>query len=148
MEENNIRKYAQLMQDLDLTGLELTENGTTLRLERSSTSAPTAPTPAFPASLSSAEVAPATAGAEDPSLISISSPMVGVFYASTAENQPPFVSVGDTVRRGDVLCIIESMKLMNEITSDYDGTLTEICVSNLQVVDYGHPLFRIRKETT
>lgn len=144
MEENIIRNYAQLMQDLDLTALELSENGSTLRLERSSSSAPAA-LPVVAANPTGAKTTPA---AEDPSLISISSPMVGLFYASAAENQPPFVSIGDTVRRGDVLCIIESMKLMNEITSDYDGTLTEICVSNQQVVDYGHPLFRMRKETT
>ena len=72
--------------------------------------------------------------------------MVGMFYAAPAENQPNFIAVGDTVRQGDVLCIIESMKLMNEIVSEYDGEVIEVCVGNQQVVDYGHPLFRIRKE--
>lgn len=141
MEEKNIRKYAQLMHDLDLTGLELCENGTTLRLERSSKNAPSAAVPVMAA----APAVEATAAVED-GTISISSPMVGVFYASPAENQEAFVTVGDKVHRGDVICIIESMKLMNEITSDYDGIITEICVGNQQVVDYGHPLFRIRKE--
>lgn len=143
MEEQNIRKYAQLMRDLDLTGLELCENGTTLRLERTMAAAPAAAVAVMASSTAAPE---SPAAPEDPGLISISSPMVGVFYASSAENQKAFVSVGDKVHRGDVLCIIESMKLMNEITSDYDGTITEVCVGNQQVVDYGHPLFRIRKE--
>lgn len=143
MEETNIRKYAQLMRDLDLTGLELCENGTTLRLER--TLAP-APAPTVPVMASSSTASEQPSSPEEAGLISVSSPMVGVFYASPAENQGAFVSVGDKVHRGDVLCIIESMKLMNEITSDYDGTIAEVCVGNQQVVDYGHPLFRIRKE--
>ena len=54
--------------------------------------------------------------------------------------------MGDRVSKGDILCVIESMKLMNEIVSDYDGTVAEVCVSNQQVVDFGHVLFRIRKE--
>ena len=56
----------------------------------------------------------------------------------------PFVGVGDTVKKGDVLCIIEAMKLMNEIVSEYDGVVEEICAVNSQVVDFGHPLFRLR----
>jgi len=148
MEETNIRKYAQLMQDLDLTGLEISENGTTLRLERAPSVTPGATIPVMASNAAiPASVPPSSpTEVEEPGLVSVWSPMVGVFYAASAENQPPFVSVGDTVRKGDVLCIIESMKLMNEITSDYDGTVTEISVGNQQVVDYGHVLFRIRKE--
>lgn len=73
----------------------------------------------------------------------ITSPMVGVFYASPSPDKAPFVSVGDTVRKGDVLCIIEAMKIMNEINSDREGIIAEICVGDRQVVDYGHPMFRI-----
>lgn len=144
MEETNIRKYAQLMKELDLTGLEITEEGKSLRLERTP-AVSNAGTPVTVQSLTetpSAEAPPA----EDPAMVSVLSPMVGVFYNTPAENQHPFVSIGDTVRKGDVLCIIEAMKLMNEIVSDYDGTVVEICVGNQQVVDYGHVLFRIRKE--
>lgn len=149
MEETNIRKYAQLMQDLELTGLEISENGTTLRLERtpSAMSGGSIAVMASNAGSAASVALSAPPEAEDPGLISVGSPMVGVFYTAAAENQRPFVSVGDTVHKGDVLCIIESMKLMNEITSEYDGTVTEICVGNQQVVDYGHVLFRIRKET-
>ena len=148
MEETNIRNYAKLMQELDLTGLEISENGKTVRLERASSAPAAATIPVIAANAAVASTASSPAPTEDPNLVSVCSPMVGVFYSSPAENQSPFVSVGDSVRRGDVLCIIESMKLMNEIVSDYDGTVTEICVGNQQVVDYGHILFRIRKETT
>lgn len=145
MDEQNIRNYAKLMQDLDLTALELREDGATLRLERSPTATQPVAVPVLAPVRPSDEPAPPVF-VEDPYLVNIASPMVGVFYAAAAENQPTFVSVGDTIRRGDVLCIIESMKLMNEITSEYDGVVIEICVGNQQVVDYGHPLFRIRKE--
>ncbi|HJB61535.1 acetyl-CoA carboxylase biotin carboxyl carrier protein [Hominenteromicrobium sp.] len=73
----------------------------------------------------------------------VRSPAVGVFYAAPSPDSKPFVAVGDTVQRGDTLCIIEAMKLMNEITSDIDGEIVEICVGNGQVVEYDQPLFRI-----
>ena len=145
MDETQIRTYAKLMQELDLTGLEITQDSTKLRLERNPAPVASAAIPVMTASAPLASLT--TAAKEDPGVISIPSPMVGVFYTSPAENQPPFISVGDKVSRGDVLCVIESMKLMNEIVSDYDGTVMEVCVSNQQVVDFGHVLFRIRKET-
>jgi acetyl-CoA carboxylase biotin carboxyl carrier protein len=64
-----------------------------------------------------------------------------VFYAAPSPNDAPFVAVGDTVKKGDVLCIVEAMKLMNEITAEEDGVITEICAENGQVVEYGQPLF-------
>lgn len=72
----------------------------------------------------------------------ITSPLVGVFYAAPAEDAEAFVQVGDTVKKGQVLAIVEAMKLMNEIESDYDGTIAEILVENGQAVEYGQPLFR------
>ena len=71
--------------------------------------------------------------------------MVGVFYAAPAENASPYVQVGSTVKKGDVLCIVEAMKLMNEILADQDGEIAEVCVKNGQIVDYGRPLFQIRR---
>lgn len=141
MEEQEIRKYAALMAELGLTGLEVTQGENKVRLERG-TSAPAAPlaVPAVaPVAIPAAE-APASSG-----LVEIRSPMVGVFYASPAENAQPFVSVGDRVHKGDVLCIIEAMKLMNEITADQDGVVEEVCVGNNQVVDFDHILFRLRR---
>ena len=77
----------------------------------------------------------------------VKSPIVGTFYASPAPDKPPFVTVGARVKKGDVVMIIESMKLMNEITAEQDGVITEVCAENGQVVDFGCPLFRMKKET-
>ena len=148
MDEKNIRKYAELMQELGLTGLEIKENGSELRLERVECAAPAGVavpvSAAMPAQEPAAVSVPAADQAPD-DCIEISSPMVGVFYSAPAENAQPFVSVGDPVKKGDVLCIIEAMKLMNEIVSEYDGIVEEICAVNSQVVDFGHPLFRLKK---
>ena len=75
----------------------------------------------------------------------VKSPMVGVVYLAPAENAEPFVKVGDQVKAGDTLCIIEAMKLMNEIPADFDGTVVEICAKNGQVVEYGSDLFKIER---
>ena len=139
MDENSIRKYASLMKELGLTGLEIDENGGVVRLEMGG---------AAPAVINQTVPQPAAAApAPESGGNCIKSPMVGVFYAGPAENAAPFVKVGDTVRRGDVLCIIEAMKLMNEITAEQDGVITEVCAENGQVVDFGCPLFRMKKET-
>lgn len=73
----------------------------------------------------------------------VTSPMVGTFYQSSAPDKPPYVKVGDKVKKGDVLCVLEAMKIMNEITSAYDGEIAEIMVSNQDMVEYNQPLFRI-----
>ena len=74
----------------------------------------------------------------------IKSPLVGTFYAAPSEDAEPFVAVGDGVKKGKTLGIVEAMKLMNEIESEYEGTVTEILVENGQMVEYGQPLFRIK----
>lgn len=74
----------------------------------------------------------------------ITSPMVGTFYSKASPSSPAFVKVGDRVKKGDVLCIIEAMKLMNEIESDVEGEIVEICVKEEELVEYGTPLFKIR----
>lgn len=133
MNEAKIKKYAQLMQELGLTGLEITEEGCTVRLERE----------AAPVAVAAPVPAAAPASKPEKKYKSICSPTVGVFYAAPAENAEPFVKVGDRVKRGDTLCIIEAMKLMNELTAEEDGVIAEICVQNGQVVDYGCELFRL-----
>ena len=144
MDEKRIRKYASLMKELDLTALEITEDNCVVRLERAAQNPAreivTVPESCAPRA--SESDAGALAGRD---YISVFSPMVGVFYASPAENADPYVKVGDTVKAGDTLCIVEAMKLMNEILAEVDGTVTEICVKNGQVVDYGSELFRIRR---
>lgn len=74
----------------------------------------------------------------------ITSPMVGTFYQSASPEKPAFVKVGDKVKKGDVLCIIEAMKLMNEVEAEYEGEIIEICVKDQDMVEYGKPLFKIR----
>ena len=74
----------------------------------------------------------------------VKSPMVGTFYSKPSPDAKAFVEVGSKVKKGDVLCIIEAMKLMNEIESEYDGEIVEVCVKDGEIVDYGKPLFIIR----
>lgn len=74
----------------------------------------------------------------------ITSPMVGTFYASSSPDKPAFVQVGDHVQKGQVLCIVEAMKLMNEIESEFDGEIVEICVKDEDIVEYGMPLFKLK----
>ena len=134
MTESDIRKHANLMSELGLTALEVTEDNQMLRLER---------TPAAQPAVQSVSVASAPPADED--FISIRSPMVGVFYQASSEDADPYVSVGDRIEVGQTLCIIEAMKLMNEIPSEVSGTIAEICVKNGQAVDYGCELFRLRR---
>lgn len=74
----------------------------------------------------------------------VKSPIVGTFYSAAGPEQPDFVKVGDVVKKGQTLCIIEAMKLMNEIESDFDGEVAEIYVQNEQMVEYGQPLYRLK----
>lgn len=91
-----------------------------------------------------AEVQETPAKEEIPAGNIVKSPIVGTFYAASSPDEPPYVKVGDTVKKGDVLMIIESMKLMNEVTSDFDGVVEEILVLNGEAVEYDQPLMRIR----
>jgi acetyl-CoA carboxylase biotin carboxyl carrier protein len=108
-------------------------------------------TPPAPAAIPSAgAVAPESSGAAvqgpGPDLHVVTSPIVGTFYAAPSPDSPPFVKPGDRVRKGQVLCIIEAMKLMNEIECDADGVLAEIYPKNAQPVEYGEPLFGLRRD--
>ena len=74
----------------------------------------------------------------------VKSPMVGTFYSKSSPNAKPYVQVGSKVKKGDILCIVEAMKLMNEIESEFDGEIAEICVEDGEMVDYGKPLFKLK----
>lgn len=142
MKETDIRKYAGLMQELGLTGLEITEDNKVVRLERS-TPQVLRETVAVDTAVShnvSVSYAP-----ESSDYISVKSPIVGVFYSAPAENADPYVNIGDKVTKGQTLCIVEAMKLMNEIACEEDGEILEICVTNGQVVEFGTELFRIKR---
>ena len=74
----------------------------------------------------------------------VKSPMVGTFYSAPSPKDAPYVKIGDKVKKGDVLCVVEAMKLMNEIESEFDGEIAEVCVNDGEMVDYGRPLFKLR----
>ena len=85
------------------------------------------------------------AAEEEDDTLFITSPIVGTFYSAAAPDVPAFVKVGDQVKAGQTVCILEAMKLMNEIQSDYDCEIEAVLVSNEQKVEYGQPLFRVKK---
>lgn len=148
MDVKKIESLAKLMKETGLTGLELVEDGQQLRLERQVevVAAPVAaPAPAAPVPATGAEALGVTH--DEPAPVKegtlVLAPTVGVFYSAPSPDARPFVEVGDQVKKGDTLCIIEAMKLMNEIPAEVDGTVAEICVGNGQVVEFNQPLFRI-----
>ena len=138
MDVKSIESLARLMKENGLTALELSQEGISLKLERR-LEAGDLPVPAA-SPFVSAPVEPEPAPKKGSLVLS---PTVGVFYAAASPDSAPFVEVGARVRKGDTLCIIEAMKLMNEIPAETDGTVVEICVGNGQVVEYNQPLFRI-----
>ena len=140
MKDTDIRKYAELMKELGLTGLEITEENSKVRLERSVS--PPAKETIYSVTESVGDIQTTS---EPKDYISVNSPIVGVFYAAPAENADPYVAIGDRVKKGQTLCIVEAMKLMNEITAEEDGVVSDICVTNGQVVEYGTELFRIKR---
>ncbi len=143
MNVTEIRKYAKLMQELGLTALEITEDARTVRLERSVSVQQKEIIPVDTAAPAACVTSEKTVKNQDE--YSVTSPLVGLFYAAPAENAEPYVSIGDHVKKGQTLCIIEAMKLMNEITAEEDGVISDICVTNGQVVEYGTELFRIKR---
>jgi acetyl-CoA carboxylase biotin carboxyl carrier protein len=137
---------AELMKQNDLTVLDFGQGDMTLKLERSHQAAVSAPisvathvqtTPSGP--VTEVEKPPEEGKA-------INSPMVGVFYAAPDPGAEPFVTLGKRVKKGDVLCIVEAMKLMNEITAQEDGVINKISCTNGQTVEFGQELFRIKEE--
>lgn len=155
MNLEEIRTLAEIMSENGLTAIEITEGESNIRLEKNPPACvPAAPMPipavmpAAPVQAASAAEAPAQESAAPASgsfsnLTEVKSPMVGVFYDSPSPEADPYVKVGDKVKKGDVLCIIEAMKLLNEITAEQDGEIVDICAHNADVVEYGQTLFKI-----
>ena len=138
MKMSDIRTLAELVEKHGLTALDYAEGEAHIRIER--TPAPVAAAVPAPAA---EPVKDEDAGADFNAAKMVLSPMVGVFYASPSPSDPPFVTVGSKVKKGDVLCIIEAMKLMNEITAEEDGEIIDICAANGSVVEYGQILFKL-----
>jgi acetyl-CoA carboxylase biotin carboxyl carrier protein len=153
---DQIKELIEFIREHDLSEFELEQDGVKLRIKSGAAAVPPpisyAPPPAHaaPAPLPAPVPSPTPAAAapaaldEGPELAIVKSPIVGTFYRSPEPGAPPFVEVGATVRKGQVLCIIEAMKLMNEIDSEYDGEVVSAYVENGQAVQYGERLFAIR----
>ena len=150
MEFENLLTLIKTVSDSELTDFDYEENGTRIRLKKkketvvvagASADVPIAPLAAAQAAIQNSETV-ADADREPEGMI-VKSPLVGTFYAAPAEDAAPFVSVGDLVKKGQTLAIVEAMKLINAIESDFDGKVAEVYVENGQAVEYGQPLFRI-----
>lgn len=146
MKLEEIRSLAQIMKDTGLTGLEILEKDLKIKLEKRPSSIPeaTAVSGGVPAALQEKSAGITAKPQNIPQYREIKSPMVGVFYSSPTPESDPYVKVGSRVKKGDIICVIEAMKLLNEINSDQDGEIAEICVENGMVVEYGQTLFKLR----
>lgn len=142
MNIKQIRELAQIVRENGLSALEISENDSHIRIERAQREVVVEPATA-PVVEAPAVIREEAAGVDFNRVREIKSPMVGVFYASPAPDAAPFVQVGSKVKKGDVVCIIEAMKLMNELTADMDGEVVDVCVNNGDVVEYGQPLFKL-----
>ncbi len=154
MQYDQIKELIQIFEHSDLNDLEVTLGNASVKLGRGMANAveesPEAQmvqtavkvenpvTDAAPTTVETAKTEPA-AGDKI-----VTAPIVGTFYRASAPDQPPFVKVGDTIAKGDVVCIIEAMKFMNEVISEVDGTITEILVEDAQFVEFGQELFRVK----
>jgi acetyl-CoA carboxylase biotin carboxyl carrier protein len=151
MDLRKLKTLIDLVQNSGISELEISEGEEKIRIAKHFTAAPatttvhmpvaagaTAPVAASPAPISAAESAPAQLEGHV-----IRAPMVGTFYRASSPDASPFVEVGQTVKAGDTLCVIEAMKLMNEIEADISGVIKAIQVENGQAVEYGQPMFVI-----
>ena len=153
MDIRKVKKLIEMLEESSLAEIEIREGEEAIRISRSPTGSPVvhmAPAHiaphhvAGPATAAPAATAPAAVPAvETPAGHAVASPMVGTFYRSSAPGSAPFVDIGSQVKVGDTLCIIEAMKMMNEIESDKAGVVKAILKENGQPVEFGEPLFMI-----
>ena len=152
MNIKQIRELAQILSQNELNSLEIVEGDTRIRLEKGGAQAAA---PAVQQASRQSETAQPTqtadpaekterdAGVDFNRLTEVKSPLVGVFYAAPSPEAEPYVKIGSTVKKGDILCIVEAMKLMNEIVAEQDGTVVDVCAHNGDVVEYGQTLFKL-----
>jgi acetyl-CoA carboxylase biotin carboxyl carrier protein len=151
-----IRGLIEAVDDSGIDSLEIARGGTKIRINKTPPPAPVAAAAAAPVAHAAPAPAPAAAPAQSAgaaeaaapappasSLVEIKSPMVGTFYRAPAPEAPPYVELGSRITRGQTLCILEAMKLMNELPSEVAGTVREVCVENGEPVEFGQVLFRI-----
>ena len=153
MDLRKLKTLIDLVSESNVSELEITEAEGKVRIVKSapmSAAAPVtysmAPAPVAPAVVPAVEVAPVPAAAAvpaEPVGHTVKSPMVGTFYRASSPGAKPFVEIGDTIKEGETICIVEAMKILNEIEADKSGTVTKILVDNGQAVEYGQPLYVI-----
>lgn len=156
MDSKRLAEIADVMEDRGLTRVRVEEpDGTAVELERASAAQPVAVPMPMPSAMAAPVAAPAAApaapepaaqapaAAPEPQGTEVTAPMVGVFYAAPAPGDEPFVHVGSKVKAGETLCIIEAMKVLNEVTAEADGEVLEICVADGDLVEFGSCLMRI-----
>ncbi|MDG2017874.1 MAG: acetyl-CoA carboxylase biotin carboxyl carrier protein [Porticoccaceae bacterium] len=149
MDIRKVKKLIELLEQSNINELEINEGDESVRISRGGTAVAYAPAPApIAAAAPAPAVAPIAAEASAPEIEEIAghavkSPMVGTFYASPAPGSPAFVSVGQTVAAGDVVCIIEAMKMMNQIEADKAGTIGAILIEDGEAVEFDQPIVTI-----
>ncbi|MFQ5465841.1 MAG: acetyl-CoA carboxylase biotin carboxyl carrier protein [Thermodesulfobacteriota bacterium] len=147
MDIKEIKTLYRFIKDTDIVEIEVEREGGRVRLKRGTPAgeapAAHAPAPQAPAPPSAARAEEGNAGAQAENVVVVTSPMVGTFYRAPDPDADPFAEVGNIVRPGQTLCIIEAMKLMNEVDSDVAGRVIAILVENGQPVEYGEPLMHI-----
>ncbi|MDH4201764.1 MAG: acetyl-CoA carboxylase biotin carboxyl carrier protein [Phycisphaerae bacterium] len=145
MEFKKVKELIDVMKENDLVELEVVDGDSKIHLKRPGTAAPvmTQVPMAAPATAPTAASAPAPA-AEDDNLIKVTSPIVGTFYQASSPDAAPYAKVGDKVNADTVVCIIEAMKVMNEIRAEASGTVVEVLCKDGQAVEFGQVLFKLR----
>ncbi|MDY7010809.1 MAG: acetyl-CoA carboxylase biotin carboxyl carrier protein [Planctomycetota bacterium] len=144
MDIDRIKELVRLMVDNDLAELDVSDGENKVKLKRGAGYEPVvvaAPAPVAPVAGQAEKVEPA---AVEENIVEIKSPMVGTYYSAEGPDSEPYVSIGSGVGKDTVVCLIEAMKVMNEIKADCAGTISEICVKNAQPVEYGQVLFKIK----
>jgi acetyl-CoA carboxylase biotin carboxyl carrier protein len=140
-----IEGLMKLMEQSSLKTVSIEDEGFKIKMSKLDNAPILAQGSLAPAAAAITPAAAPAAPAEDETEVNITSPIVGTFYSASGPTIPAYVKVGDTVRSGDTICIIEAMKMMNEITAEFDCRIESVLVSNEQKVEYGQPLFRVRK---
>ena len=150
MDLRKLKKLIDLVQESGIAELEITEGEEKVRINRvgipghpGMMTMPQATLPSVPAATSALATVPAVEAPAEPEGHIVKSPMVGTFYRSSAPGSKPFVEIGQNINAGETLCIIEAMKLLNEIEADQSGVVKKVLVENGQPVEYGQPLFII-----
>ncbi len=144
---SRIRQIIELMEQHELVEVDLQEGEEKIKLKRAGAVQMVAAPVAAPATVSSAPVAAAPASPDSTAgTTTINAPMVGTFYSKAKPESPPFVKVGDRVNADTVVCIVEAMKVFNEIPAECSGTITEVLVNDQQPVDFGKPMFRVQPD--